>query len=564
MAISDKLTKLNNDLIAAYDAIYAKGAKIPQDRNTNNLASSIGNIPSSGLKPTLYAPTIVIDSKTDKLTITPNSENGSFNNLASYDIYNESGTKIGNTSDLECTVSDYVISGLQNTIRVKAVSDYFEDSDFSNEESWIRTNGLVIKNTSTTDDLNVLIGRLGVGTIAIYTLDNTGTTPVWSLWYRSSGTGASDPKTLKPNQSITIWNTGTVWSMSESQRSQFGFTGAGNAEVSGLLRALNNGLDSMASYGMHKAFLNCVNLVSVAKLEFPSSLFGSYNYSNMFEGCIGLINGPERLPSGELTPHCFDSMFIGCEAIETVPELSSGNLAEGCYTQMFQNCTSLVNAPELNATELQPYCYYHMFEECSSLFVAPTLPATTMAERCYEGMFKGCSGLTTAPELPAETLAVGCYKEMFASTGLTTYSYALPAGGTLPEDCYRQMFQNSTYLVTAPSTLGTIKKSIDKVGVSSLAMMFEGCTALKEASSFSCESGIGDSGALQMYSGCTSLVVGIDQHVKQKMLTHIPLASRLGTDAIAEMFLGCQIHGTVTWVDGTPNPEEMIWYYEQV
>lgn len=46
MAISDKLTQLQNDIESAYSSIQIKGGTIPNNKNTNNLASAIINIPS--------------------------------------------------------------------------------------------------------------------------------------------------------------------------------------------------------------------------------------------------------------------------------------------------------------------------------------------------------------------------------------------------------------------------------------------------------------------------------------------------------------------------------------
>ena len=107
-------------------------------------------------------------------------------------------------------------------------------------------------------------------------------------------------------------------------------------------------------------------------------------------------------------------MFIDCENLTTAPAtLPATTLAEGCYYSMFDGCYALKTAPELKAETLAASCYQSMFQFCTSLETAPALPATTLAASCYDQMFYGCSALETAPALPADTLAEKCYYSMF-------------------------------------------------------------------------------------------------------------------------------------------------------
>lgn len=48
MAIADKITKLQTDISNAYDEIETMGGTIPEYKNTDNLATAIGSIPSGG------------------------------------------------------------------------------------------------------------------------------------------------------------------------------------------------------------------------------------------------------------------------------------------------------------------------------------------------------------------------------------------------------------------------------------------------------------------------------------------------------------------------------------
>ena len=112
--------------------------------------------------------------------------------------------------------------------------------------------------------------------------------------------------------------------------------------------------------------------------------------------------------------HCFEFLFLGCDALTQAPELTATVLTESCYHRMFEGCSSLTKAPDLPAKDLARYCYIMMFDECTSLTQAPELPATKLAAGCYYGMFEGCSSLTKAPELPAKELVFSCYKNMFS------------------------------------------------------------------------------------------------------------------------------------------------------
>ena len=92
----------------------------------------------------------------------------------------------------------------------------------------------------------------------------------------------------------------------------------------------------------------------------------------------------------------FANMFQflhGCQdASELV--LPSTTLSSNCYESMFMGCENLTSVPELPATTLAPYCYNNMFYDCSSLQKAPVLPATKLVEGCYKNMFYNCSNLS--------------------------------------------------------------------------------------------------------------------------------------------------------------------------
>lgn len=146
------------------------------------------------------------------------------------------------------------------------------------------------------------------------------------------------------------------------------------------------------------------------------------------------------------TGNCrFCSLFKGCTALKSAPQLPATALKGSCYRQMFEECTSLTQAPDLPATELQQLCYYSMFKGCEALTQAPKLPATKLAHSCYHNMFEGCTSLDKAPDLPATTLAANCYIKMFKDCISLKTAPILPAG-RIDYSCYNFMFQNCTSL----------------------------------------------------------------------------------------------------------------------
>ena len=127
-------------------------------------------------------------------------------------------------------------------------------------------------------------------------------------------------------------------------------------------------------------------------------------FCSLFVGCTALTSAPE-LPATTLADFCYSNMFIGCTSLTSAPKLPATKLAESCYNNMFNGCTSLTSAPELPATKLAKSCYHAMFYDCISLTSAPKLLATKLADYCYSNMFNNCKSLSTVTMLaPASEL----------------------------------------------------------------------------------------------------------------------------------------------------------------
>ena len=226
----------------------------------------------------------------------------------------------------------------------------------------------------------------------------------------------------------------------------FNFEMEGKIAASGSIMSLIDGVGETTvipcNHCFEMLFLGCDALTQAPELT--ATVLTESCYHRMFDGCSSLTKAPE-LPAKDLARYCYILMFDECTSLTQAPELPATKLADGCYMGMFDGCTSLTQAPVLPATELAEDCYSNMFARCTSLINVPELPATNLTVGCYDGMFAGCSSLTKAPELPATKLAAGCYNGMFDGCSSLTKAPELPAE-ELVYSCYENMFYGCTNL----------------------------------------------------------------------------------------------------------------------
>ena len=236
---------------------------------------------------------------------------------------------------------------------------------------------------------------------------------------------------------------------------------------------------------------------------------------------------------------------------------------------VYGNMMSLIHASDFatNYTMTGDWNFAHLFRKngenpwdppvaVTTIKSHPTndivLPATTLTNFCYAGLFAGCSDITRAPELPATTMTVGCYEEMFRATGLTAVS-ALPTTVFQPYsydaegehgsiDCYMQMFQDCTSLVTVPSNLLPATTLVHGV----YQNMFQGCTNLTTAPVLpATDLTGGDQCYTAMFKDCASLVTP-------------PALPATTLDALCymEMFSGCSSLATAPALPATTLAED--------
>ena len=180
--------------------------------------------------------------------------------------------------------------------------------------------------------------------------------------------------------------------------------------------------------------------------DYSTITFGNPNVKVECSGDIRTLIDYTAYKTAATGNCCFISLFKGCTALTSAPELPATKLAHSCYSEMFEGCTSLVKAPDLPATTLAPSCYFSMFKGCIALTGAPELKAEEILNASCQSMFEGCTSLVNAPALlQATILAANCYTNMFKDCKLLKTAPVLPAG-RIDYSCYSYMFQNCTNL----------------------------------------------------------------------------------------------------------------------
>ena len=82
------------------------------------------------------------------------------------------------------------------------------------------------------------------------------------------------------------------------------------------------------------------------------------------------------------------SMFIGCAALTSVPEMDTSQATDMSY--MFSDCPSLTSVPEMDTSKVTNMS--RMFSRCSSLTSVPDIDTSNVTNMSY--MFSSCAALT--------------------------------------------------------------------------------------------------------------------------------------------------------------------------
>lgn len=153
-----------------------------------------------------------------------------------------------------------------------------------------------------------------------------------------------------------------------------------------------------------------------------------------------------------------------------------------CQFNVEGNIMSLIHGDDFqnNSRLFYQYIFMELFKGTKVVNAKNLIiPSMDMTQLCYTSMFENCTYLVTAPlVLPATNLfpsdwdGIGCYGYMFKNCPSLKTAPKLPAT-TLHSYCYQEMFLNCTSLKRAPELPASKLKQY------SYDRMFKGCTNLK-------------------------------------------------------------------------------------
>lgn len=144
-----------------------------------------------------------------------------------------------------------------------------------------------------------------------------------------------------------------------------------------------------------------------------------------------------------------------------------GNIMSMCYGDNFSGQTTIPSN----------FQFRQLFSAATNITSAENLvfPATTVKKQCYSQMFQGCTNLVTAPKVVGSSAMTWsgdyCWSDMFNTCTSLINAPELPAR-TLGIQCYWFMFQNCTSLETAPVLPAITLNNQCYTG------MFYGCSSL--------------------------------------------------------------------------------------
>ena len=181
------------------------------------------------------------------------------------------------------------------------------------------------------------------------------------------------------------------------------------------------------------------------------------NFDSMFLACSSLQTVPLLNTANGVT---FSSMFSNCSSLQTVPLLNTANGTK--FNNMFSGCNSLQTVPLLNTSKATSLA--SMFRTCISLQTVPLFNTENVID--FGNAFQGCSTLQTVPLF--DTKNVTSFSNTFQGcSSLQT----VPLLNTSKTTTFSSMFQDCRSLQTVPLFNTAIAGAISN--------MFNGCYSLQ-------------------------------------------------------------------------------------
>lgn len=130
MSVASKITKINTDLLSAYNSINIKKGIVPSNKNTENLSGAILSIPPNATSGTITFDTITSVFQVNNLSFRPKQ----------FYIYSPECTKI----PLSASTTDYYIGMLESS--QDDYDNYDETTDYRPISSFmIQSDGTTLK-----------------------------------------------------------------------------------------------------------------------------------------------------------------------------------------------------------------------------------------------------------------------------------------------------------------------------------------------------------------------------------------------------------------------------------
>ena len=332
MTIASEITRIKNNIASAYTACNNMGATMPVTQNSANLANCID--------------TIIAETPTEALTITPTTSQQTFTATGNIDGY----TPVTLNAVTASIDSDIAAGNIKSGISILGVT------------------GNYIGNTPTkygaaVDSLLGDVNNNGVLQI-----------PTWDTNLTFTGVENIAGSALHHKfynctniESISFPSLTTVSGGSAMQHAFHGCTGITSVDLSALTTVSGDS-------GMASAFYGCTGITSV-DLSALTTVSGGSGMANAFQGCTGITSVDLSALTTVSGSNAMNSAFSGCTGITSVDlsALTTVNESYAMYST-FSGCTGItsVNLSSLTTigTDSSSTNYTHFsdtFYNCTNL-----------------------------------------------------------------------------------------------------------------------------------------------------------------------------------------------------
>ena len=355
MTIASEITRIKNNIASAYTACNNMGATMPVTQNSANLANCID--------------TIIAETPTEALTITPTTSQQTFTATGNIDGY----TPVTLNAVTASIDSDIAAGNIKSGISILGVT------------------GNYIGNTPTkygaaVDSLLGDVNNNGVLQI-----------PTWDTNLTFTGVENIAGSALHHKfynctniESISFPSLTTVSGGSAMQHAFHGCTGITSVDLSALTTVSGDS-------GMASAFYGCTGITSV-DLSALTTVSGGSGMANAFQGCTGITSVDLSALTTVSGSNAMNSAFSGCTGITSVDlsALTTVNESYAMYST-FSGCTGITSVNLSSLTTVSgSNAMNSAFSGCTGI-TSVDLSALTTVNESYAmySTFSGCTGITS-------------------------------------------------------------------------------------------------------------------------------------------------------------------------